>query len=56
MNVSVSSRLPKKGRGDAIFGSLKEDRAKGEYGRGMWEGEIRGGVGSDQEPEGCGEE
>ena len=35
INVSVSSRLPEKGKGDAIFGSLKEDRAKGKCGRGM---------------------
>ena len=56
MKVSVSLHLPEKGRGDAIFGSLKEDRTGGECGRGICEGENWGGVGSGQEPEGHGRE
>ena len=46
MNVSVSSCLPEKGSGDAIFGSLKEDWAGGVCGSGTCEGENLGGVGS----------
>ena len=56
MNVSVSSCLPEKGKGDVIFGSLKEDRAKGEDGSGTRDGETHGGVGNGQEPEGHGRE
>ena len=56
MKVSVSSRLPEKGSGDAIFGSLKKDQAGGVCGRGMWDGESRGGVGSGREPDGRGGE
>ena len=56
MNVSVSLRFPEKGKGDAIFGSLKEDQAGGEYGKGICEGKNRGGVGSGREPEGHGGE
>ena len=56
INVSVSSHLPEKGKGDVIFGSLKEDRAGGEWGRGTCDGENWGGVGSGREPEGCGGE
>ena len=56
MNVSVSLCLPEKGRGDVIFGSLKEDWAKGECGRGICEGESRGGVDNGREPEGHGGE
>ena len=56
MNVSVSSHLPEKGSGDAIFGSLKEDQAGGVCGNGICEGENRDGVGSGQEPEGHGGE
>ena len=56
MNVSVSSRFLEKGRGDAIFGSLKKDRVGGVWGRGICDGEKRGGVGSGREPEGRGGE
>ena len=56
MNVSVSSHLPEKGSGDAIFGSLKEDRVGGVWGKGIWEGEKQGEVGSGWEPDGCGGE
>ena len=55
MKVSVSSRFPEKGIGDAIFGSLKE-RAGGVEGRGTRVGETRGGVGSGHEPDGRGGE
>ena len=56
IKVLVSSCLPEKGKGDAIFGSLKEDRAGGECGKGICEGENQGGVGSGREPEGHGGE
>ena len=56
MNVSVSSRLPEKGKGDVIFGSLNEDQARGVDGNGMCEGENWGGVGSGREPIGHGGE
>ena len=56
MNISVSSRLPEKGRGDVIFGSLKKDRAGGVWDRGTCDGEKQGGVGSGQEPDGRGRE
>ena len=36
----------RKGEGDAIFGSLKEDWAGGVWGKGICDGEKRGGVGS----------
>ena len=39
MKVSVSSCLPEKGKGDAIFRSLKEDRVEGVWGRGICDGE-----------------
>ena len=55
MKVSVSSRFPKKGIGDAIFGSLK-DRAGGVDEMGTRDGETRGGVGNGQEPDGQGGE
>ena len=35
IKVLVPSRLPEKGKGDAIFGSLKEDQAGGECGKGI---------------------
>ena len=44
MNVLVSSRLPEKGRGDVICGSLKKDQAGGVWDRGICDGEKRGGV------------
>ena len=56
MNVLVSSRLPEKGKGDAIFGSLKKDQAGGVWGRGTCDGEKRDGVGSVREPKGHGGE
>ena len=56
MKVSVSSRFPEKGRGDAIFGSLKKDQAGGVDGSGTRDGETRGGVGNGREPEGRGGE
>ena len=56
MNISIFSCLPEKGKGDTIFGSLNEDRAGGVCGRGMWDRENHGGVGSGQESEGCGRE
>ena len=56
IHVSVSSCFPEKGRGDAIFGSLKKDRAGGVWGKGTCDGEKRGGVGSGREPEGRGGE
>ena len=56
MNVSVSSHLPEKGRGDTIFRSLNEDRVGGVCGSGICEGVNRGGVGSGREPEGRGGE
>ena len=56
INISVSSHFPEKGKGEAIFGSLNEDRAGGVCGRGMWDGENWGGVGSDREPDGHGGE
>ena len=52
----MSSRLPEKGRGDTIFGSLKKDQAGGVWGKGTCDGEKRGGVGSGREPNGCGGE
>ena len=54
MNVSVSLHLLEKDKGDVIFGSLKEDRAKGDWGKWMCEGETHGGIGGRQEPEGHG--
>ena len=56
IKVLVSSRLLEKGRGDTIFGSLKEYQAGGVGGSGMWVGENRGGVGSGREPKGHGGE
>ena len=54
IKVSVSSCLPEKGKGDTIFGSLKEDWAGGVCGRGTCEGVNQSGVGSGWEPEGQG--
>ena len=56
INVLVSSHLPEKGRGDTIFGSLKEDWVGGEWGRAICDGVNCGGVGSGREPDGCGGE
>ena len=56
MNVSVSPHLLEKGREDAIFGSLKEDRAKGDCGGGMCDSDNRDGIGSGREPNGHGGE
>ena len=52
----MSSCLPEKGSGDAIFGSLKKDWAGGVWGKGTCDGEKRGGVGSGQELNGRGGE
>ena len=54
MNVLASLRFPEKSKGNVIFGSLKEDWAGGECGRGIFEGEKQGGVGSGQESNGHG--
>ena len=56
MKVLVSSRLPEKGSGDMIFGSLKEDWAGGVCGNGICEGVNQGGVRSGWEPDGRGRE
>ena len=55
MKVSVSSRFPEKGIGDAISRSLK-DRAGGVDGGGTRVGETHGGIGSGREPDGRGGE
>ena len=55
INVSVSSRFPEKGRGDAIFGSLNEDRAGGVGVEGFVTGKIEVGLEVGESPKVVGE-